>query len=62
MIEEMHDVFKYKRPDTYFGDDCGDDWNSTPVDWNMNPNFQQGVGNNISLNGSAYRPPAFYVF
>lgn len=37
--EDENDIFKYDKPDPYFGDDSGGDWNSTPLDWNMKPGF-----------------------
>ena len=33
--EDATDMFKYKTYDEYFGDDDGDSWNNTPVNWNM---------------------------
>ena len=39
--DDASDIFKYKKPnvDMYFDDDCCGSWNSTPLDWNMNPRF-----------------------
>ena len=58
--EDSNDVFKYQKPDAYFGDDDGGSWNTTPLDWNMRPNAQQ-TPHNISLNGNNYSPPPFFV-
>ena len=61
--EDDNDIFKYEKPDAYFGDDAGDSWNSTPLDWNMKKGFQQGNRSpQISLNGGNYSPPPFFVF
>ena len=61
--EDENDIFKYEKPDPYFGDDGGGDWNSTPLDWNMKPGFQQGMHHqNIPLNGSNIGPAPFFVF
>ena len=61
--EDDNDIFKYEKPDAYFGDDVGDSWNSTPLDWNMKKGFQQGSRSpQISLNGGNYSPPPFFVF
>ena len=37
--DDQNDVFRYEKPDIYFGDDDGGSWNSTPLDWNMKPGF-----------------------
>ena len=38
--EDDADIFKYEKPDTYFGDEDGSgSWNSTPLDWNMKKDF-----------------------
>lgn len=57
---EQYETFKYKKPDAYFGDDGGDDWNNTPVDWNMRGGQRQTI-RPISLN-SGLKPPTFFVF
>ncbi len=60
--EDENDIFKYEKPDPYFGDDGGGDWNSTPLDWNMKPGFQQGIyPQNIQLNGNNNGPAPFFV-
>ena len=60
--DDQNDVFRYEKPDIYFGDDDGGSWNSTPLDWNMRPGFQQGAQRpQISLNGNNYSPPPFFV-
>ncbi len=41
--EDNNDIFKYSKPDMYFGDNDGDSWNSTPLNWNMQRNFQQSI-------------------
>ena len=38
--DDEHDIFKYESVDPYFGDDDGGSWNNTPLNWNMDPNFQ----------------------
>lgn len=62
--EEQNDIFKYQKNDPYFGDFSGDSWNNTPLDWNMRPDFQQGMPQqqNISLNGKNDGPAPFFVF
>ena len=61
--EDERDIFKYKKPDSYFGDDDGDSWNNTPLSWNMQQGFQQGRQDpGLSLNGKNYIQPSFYVF
>lgn len=54
--EERNDIFKYKSIDPYFSDDGGDSWNNTPLDWNMNPHFQQGTRPQTSMLGRASMP------
>ena len=61
--EDDADIFKYEKPDAYFGDEDSDSWNSTPLNWNMKKGFQQGNrSQQISLNGGNYSPPPFFVF
>ena len=64
MLELEHqdisnDSFKYRRRDVYFGDISEDDWNNTPLNWNMqrNPN---NVNYQFSL-GSSMHQPSFFV-
>lgn len=59
--EDMHDIFKYPQQDAYFGDCNGDSWDSTPLDWNMQPGFQQGNGLPMPLGGRQASPPPFFV-
>ena len=37
--EDDADIFKYEKPDAYFGDEDSDSWNSTPLNWNMKKGF-----------------------
>ena len=37
--EDDNDMFKYDDPDPYFGDNDGESWNNTPLDWNMKRGF-----------------------
>lgn len=62
--EDQHDIFKYEKPDDYFGDYDNDSWNNTPLNWNMNPNFKQNAQKpQLSLNGNnSSHMPTFYVF
>ena len=57
--EEKNDIFKYKKNDIYFEDDNEDSWNTTPLNWNMNPNFQQGQKPQIMLGRS--QMPSFFI-
>ena len=61
--DEKHDVFKYAKPDPYFGEtDDGLSWNSTPLNWNVGRNINQTQHQqNISLNGKNYNPPPCFV-
>lgn len=37
--EDANDIFKYEEHDQYFDDYDNGSWNSTPLNWNMNPSF-----------------------
>ena len=37
--EDDKDIFKYAKPDAYFGDYDDNTWNNTPLGWNMAPEF-----------------------
>ena len=61
--EDDADIFKYEKPDTYFGDEDGSgSWNSTPLNWNMKKDFQQSGRSQVQLNGRSSSPPPFFVF
>ena len=60
--EDANDVFKYDEADPYFGDNDTGSWNSTRLDWNMKPGFQQGIQRNIQLGASrGASMPSFFV-
>ena len=60
--EDENDIFKYDKPDAYFGDDDGGSWNATPLNWNMKKGFQQGSHNiGMPLGGSSHSPSPFFV-
>ena len=65
MLELEHrdvsnDSFKYRRHDPYFGDISEDDWNNTPLNWNMqrHPN---NVNYPFSLGNSMHQPSFFVI-